>query len=81
MAVDPAGNAIAVWQQFDGTNFNILANRHAVSTSTWGAAEIIESEAGYASSPQVAVDPTGRAMAAWAQFDGIRYNIRANRYD
>ena len=28
IAVDASGNAIAVWQQYDGTRYNIWANRY-----------------------------------------------------
>ena len=79
LAMDPNGNAIAVWQQNDGTSFNILANRYVKGTG-WEAAEIIETMAGNAGSPQVAMDSSGNAIATWQQNDGTRNNIWANRY-
>jgi hypothetical protein len=78
VAMDSSGNAIALWQQWDGTRYNILANR-CPSGAGWGTAEIIETDnLGDASSPQVAFDSTGNAMAVWHQSDGTPANIWAN---
>ena len=80
LAIDSAGNALAVWQQSDGTRDNIWSNRYVVG-SGWGTAALIESDdSGPASGQQVAVDSSGNAMAVWEQFDGTRINIWANRY-
>jgi hypothetical protein len=80
VAVDPDGNAVAVWFQSDGTRRNIWSNRFT-PTAGWGAAELIEmDDAGDAQEPQVAVDPDGNAVAVWYQFDGTRANIWSNRF-
>jgi hypothetical protein len=80
VAVDPSGNAIAVWQQSDGTRVNIWANRYTTG-SGWGAAALIETDdLGDASGPQIAMDPSGNAIAVWQQSDGTRNNIWARRY-
>ena len=80
MAMDTAGNAVAVWRQHDGTRNNIWANRYD-AVNGWGTAELIETDdAGNASAPRVALDPAGNAIAVWNQFDGTRNNIWANRY-
>ncbi len=79
VAVDSNGDAVAVWSQLDGTRQNIWANRFTVADG-WGMAELIEIDnAGGASSPQVALDPDGNAVAVWSQFDGTLNNIWANR--
>ncbi len=72
IAADTAGNAIAVWDQFDGIERNIFANRYNVGTGTWGAAAVIEIDnAGPARSVRIANDPlTGRTLAVWTQEDG-----------
>ncbi len=81
VAMDVNGNALAVWIQFDGTRFNIMANRYDVNTG-WGMATLIETDnTGDASSPQVAMDVNGNALAVWNQYDGTRDSIMANRYD
>ena len=80
VAIDTNGNALSVWRQSDGTRYNIWANRYTAGTG-WGTAALIETDnAGDASSPQVAIDTNGNALAVWQQYDGTRYNIWANRY-
>ncbi len=80
VAVDPAGNAVAIWHQYDGTRYNIWANRF-VTGSGWETAIPIETtDAGSAYAPQVAVDPAGNAVAVWYQSDGMRNNIWTNRF-
>ena len=81
IAVDSSGNAIAVWEQFDGTKDNIWSNRYDATTG-WGTAELIETDdAGSADMPQIACDGSGNAIAVWEQSDGTRDNIWANRYE
>ncbi len=80
VAMDPSGNAVAVWRHHDGTRYNIQANRF-IPGQGWGTAEIIETDdAGHAYSPQVAMDPSGNAVAVWYQRDGTRNNIWSNRF-
>jgi hypothetical protein len=47
---------------------------------TWTPAALIETGSGSASSPRIAVDPSGNVMAVWVQSDGTTSNIYANRY-
>ena len=71
VATDAEGNAFAVWQQSDGFNLNIRANRYTRS-DVWGEAELIGlPEGGDAGRPQLAVDPSGVAHAIWAQRYGV----------
>jgi hypothetical protein len=87
VAVDASGNAVAVWFQaeedfslpFPYLRDNIWANRY-VAGSGWGTATLIETDAGFALDPQVAVDGKGNAVAVWSQSDGTRFSIWANRY-
>ncbi len=80
VTVDDSGNAVAVWNQTDGTRDNIWANRYVVN-SGWGTAELIETDnAGSAWGAQVSVDDSGNAIAVWNQYDGARDNAWANRY-
>jgi uncharacterized protein YbdZ (MbtH family) len=80
IAVDSGGNAMAVWQQSDGTRFSIWASRLAPG-SGWGKAVLIEpADAGDSEFPQVACDAGGNFMVVWQQTDGTQYNIWANRY-
>jgi hypothetical protein len=81
VAMDAAGNALAVWYQSDGIRYNIYSNRYTASTGLWGTAALIETDnVGDAYSPEVAMDAAGNALAVWYQSDGTRYNIYSNRY-
>jgi hypothetical protein len=65
LAVEPNGNAVAVWQQRDGFRNDIWANHFATGTG-WGTPVLVEhDDTGGAESPKVAVDPDGNAIAVW----------------
>lgn len=77
---DVNGNTTAVWEEYDGTRFNIWTMRRAAGES-WSTASLLETEnAGDAYSPQIAVDGIGNVTAVWKQSDGKRFSIYANRY-
>lgn len=79
VAIDAAGNAVAVWVQQDGTRYNVWTNRH--TSAGWGLAQLLEADdRGDAASPRIATDATGRTLATWAQSDGTRYNVWASLY-
>ena len=81
VAIDPNGNAIAVWGQYDGVRDNIRANRYVAGVG-WMTPVLIETnDTGNAGEVEVAVDAAGNAIAVWEQFDGAIYNIWANRYE
>ncbi|GGX54574.1 hypothetical protein GCM10007392_22480 [Saccharospirillum salsuginis] len=67
IAVDSADNLIAVWRQHDGTGYNIWANT-ATPDDGWGTAELVETTDSSASTPQVAFDGDGNAIAVWTTF-------------
>jgi len=80
IAIDANGNALAVWNQFDGTRYNIWSNRYTAGTG-WGNAALIETDnAGHAQAVQIAIGANGDALAVWQQFDGTRESIWSNRY-
>ncbi|SFM32202.1 hypothetical protein [Marinobacter zhejiangensis] len=81
IAVDSAGNAIAVWYQDDGTNYNLYANRYTASSGSWGTEELLESSnAGDVVYPSIAFDSNDNAIVVWQQSDGTYESIYANRY-
>jgi hypothetical protein len=82
VAVDPAGNATAVWHgtQMGSTDFLIGGNRF-VPGAGWGAAGLVGNPTdALGRDVQVTVDPSGIATAVWTQFEGINHNTRANRF-
>jgi hypothetical protein len=79
VAIDLAGNAIAVWQQSDGAKFHIWTNRYSAG-SGWGTAARLDTDDGQAGEPQVAMDYLGNAIAVWDQQIGLVSSIRTARY-
>jgi hypothetical protein len=80
VAVDPTGNATAVWNQWGATTNDIWASRFTVGYG-WGAPVLIETGGGfYARDPQVGVDALGNAIAVWSQLISGTENIWFNRY-
>ena len=81
IAFDTDGNAFAVWSQYDGSRYNIQANRYTTGMG-WGLAELIETnDASNAVNPQISIDSSGNAVAVWIQSDGSSPDsVYANRY-
>lgn len=64
VAVNPAGEAVAIWRDFVGTSFEIdTASKPAAGG--WTAAARLSTSGGYESQPHVAVDSAGNAVAVW----------------
>ena len=83
VAVNAAGEAIAVWKQQrteDGL-FEIWANHYdPASAEGWAGAEALDSGPdGNAERPQVAINDAGDAVAVWT-IAGFRGRVWSNRY-
>ena len=78
VAVYPAGDAVAVWYQFNGASYDVWVNRYKLGAG-WGTPALLETLAGHALRPQIAVGAVG-AVAVWDQFDGTRISIWASEY-
>jgi hypothetical protein len=78
--MDSSGNAVVVWQQEDGTRYNVWASRCRAG-ETWGTPTLIESDPRAAGSPKIALDARGIGHAVWRQYDGARYNVWTNHLD
>jgi hypothetical protein len=80
IVTDVNGNSTSVWEEYDGTRFNIWTMYRPAGES-WGNTSLLETDnSGDAYSPQVAVDGIGNVTAVWKQSDGKRFSIYANRY-
>ena len=79
VAMDAAGNAVAVWIQTEGGGQSIWANRY-VSGQGWEGVETLEDSSETAQEARVAMDAAGNAVAVWVQADGNAPSLWANRY-
>lgn len=68
------GNAMAVWVANDDSVYS------AVYNAGWAAEAMVESEAGVATSPVIAMDGSGNVFAAWIQSVAGVESIYVNRY-
>lgn len=80
------GNALAVWEQYNGSRFsgeisrNVWSNLYNKNTG-WESARLIQTdntESG-GSNPQIVFDNNGNAFAVWGQFDGSLWLNRHNK--
>ncbi|MDH5327841.1 MAG: hypothetical protein OEZ68_18160 [Gammaproteobacteria bacterium] len=76
--MDANGNAIAIWQQSDGSVNSLWSNRY-VNGSGWGTAQLVESSAEESQNPKLGIDLNGDAVVVWEQ--GAPVNaIGTNRF-
>lgn len=76
IAIDANGNAVAVWQRFDGNNWIIQSSLRPINTKIW-TTPVNVSEAGQnAFLPNVDVNPAGNAVAVWVRFDGLNWIVQ-----
>jgi hypothetical protein len=87
IAIDPKGDAIAVWNQWNGAQWNIVANRFTwtnrlASSGGWeDSARTISANDADATNPQIVIDPNSNAVVVWRQWDGTRHTIWANHFN
>lgn len=83
IAIDPNGNAIAVWRQGNGTDNDAVARRYVAATDTWGTPTLLETLEDDVAYVRIVVDASGNAVALWMQ--ALTYNgtpsIFSTRYD
>lgn len=78
IAVDPQGDAVAVWLGSSGGNQIVEATTMAEMSSTWRAPVALSSASDQASEPQVAIDRQGDAVAVWQSATGTNEVIDAS---
>jgi hypothetical protein len=76
VGLDHAGNAVAVWSQWDGSKYNVTGATRAAASDNWNPLPSFGQSAGssfgiepHGNEPQVAVDPNGNALAVWRATD------------
>jgi hypothetical protein len=72
VAVDAAGNAIAVWHQGDGrtNHFDVQAARYDAVAGNWSAPFMISDGIDSSFNPRIAMNGAGQGIAAWTQQQG-----------
>jgi len=84
--MDASGNGIVVWGQegvLNSFTFDVQSNRYSAATDTWSGAELLESDAGDAFLPRVAMNDSGDAIVGWEQeavLNSFVYGARAAVY-
>jgi hypothetical protein len=76
VGVDSAGNAVVVWQRFDGANTRVQARTRTVGGAL-GTVQNLSLAGQNANIPQVGVDSGGEAVATWAHADAPITRIQA----
>ena len=81
LAIDAAGNAMVAWPEGSSfATFHLMARR--LEAAGWGAVQQVDSAAGGASRPGLAVDASGNATLVWLQQNatGTGADVWANRF-
>ncbi|WP_029917469.1 hypothetical protein [Pelobacter seleniigenes] len=82
LAVDEAGNAIAVWVHKETTGDLLWVSHFDVTTLSWGGAEEIKSRNNEGVEyPQVAMDDAGNGIVAWRQYTAATDSIKTRYYN
>jgi hypothetical protein len=71
VAVDPSGDAVAVWTKREESTSDEIVQvaRLAHGAASFAAPQTLSAAGQQSETPQVAVDATGDAVAAWERFD------------
>ncbi|HPB30472.1 MAG TPA: hypothetical protein PLB62_03355 [Candidatus Sumerlaeota bacterium] len=82
IAMDNNGNAIIVWEQFDGSDVQIFKSeyRNGVWVHPISLSNNISLAGGHAFVPRVAMDDNGNAIIVWRQDTGTGWHIFKSEY-
>jgi hypothetical protein len=76
VAMDAAGDAVAVWERFNGTN-EIVETASLAAGGGWSAPVPLSAAGQDASAQRVAMDANGGAVAVWDRFNGTNLIVEA----
>ncbi|MCY7314389.1 MAG: hypothetical protein LH480_01845 [Rubrivivax sp.] len=81
LAIDSNGNALVIYDAWNGNYTDVAARRYEASTGAWQIARILSADIG-GSGPQIAFDANGNAIAVWQMRDGAtaRFKLMSDRY-
>ncbi len=74
------GQAIAVWERFNGSNWIVQAAVLSSANGTWQAPVDLSAPGQNAAWPHVGIDGHGNATAVWERFDGSNWIVQATRH-
>jgi hypothetical protein len=69
VAIDPAGEVVAIWKRFDGAH-SIVQSASRAAAAGWSRPQNLSAPGRNAEEPDLAIDPAGEAVAVWERFDG-----------
>lgn len=67
LGMDAAGNAIALYTRVQQGAIEVVAERYTAGTGLWDAFAVLSEEAAVTDNPQLAITPSGDAVATWWQ--------------
>ena len=79
VAVARNGDAVVVWDGYDGLNDHIWQNTFTIAGG-WGTETRIESDTRDAYAPRIAVDGSGRFLVVWSQWNGTQNIINSSSF-
>lgn len=79
VALDPAGNGIAVWSESDGVTVSVWAAFSSLPTGDWRIPERLSPAAQNAYAPRVGVDGQGNVLVVWVREAGGVYYLQGLR--
>jgi hypothetical protein len=80
IAVDPSGNAIAVWTELLNDVYTIRAKRYEAGGG-WDASSMVIGTPGYPFASHIAMDKDGNATVIWGFANNGKYGVQTNRYE
>jgi len=82
VAMDATGRFVAVWQAFEGGNYNVKARRYNSDGVAQGSAFDVINGSGNQDNAAIAMDSFGSFMIAWEDdAGGATYDVWAQRYN
>jgi hypothetical protein len=81
IALDGAGDAVAVWERWNGTTWTVSGALRPAASGVWQTPEDLSAAGRDALGTQVAVDSNGNGVAVWSRWNGTNYMVQAAGYD
>jgi len=80
VAMNNEGDGVAIWNEYNGTNYNDYAAFFNGTTRTWGAPTEVQSTFTDVSTGTVGIDGRGDAMATFQAYNGTGWSNYASYY-